>query len=154
MASSIADTTLKPPPPAQRYGLAVVSVAAALGAALVLNQYNVRDVEFPLFLFAIAVSPWYAGPAPGILALVLSSLAFNYSFTEPLYSFYVARTDVPYLVLFILFASGLVQRRSAPRRATASAIERSTGQGSRRTYPAGRSARADGHRDSHAQPGS
>jgi K+-sensing histidine kinase KdpD len=97
--------TLLKRPPVQRYGLAVVSFAVALGAALWLNRYNVRDVEFPLFLLAIAVSAWYAGPAPGILTLLLSSLAFNYFYTEPLYSFYVARVDVPYLVIFILFAS-------------------------------------------------
>jgi light-regulated signal transduction histidine kinase (bacteriophytochrome) len=108
---------LKRPSPVQRYGLAVVSVAVALSAALLLNRYKVRDVEFPLFLFAIAVSAWYAGPAPGILALALSSLAFTYFFTEPFYSFYVGRTDVPYLVVFILFASLLAWFSSVRRRA-------------------------------------
>src|ERR1700730_6780258 len=107
---------LKGPSPVQRYGLAVVSVAVALGAALLLNRYHVRDVEFPLFLFAIAISAWYAGPAPGILALALSSLAFTYFFTEPFYSFYVGRTDVPYLVVFILFASLLAWFSTVRRR--------------------------------------
>jgi K+-sensing histidine kinase KdpD len=96
---------LKHPSPVQRYGLAVVAVAVALGAALLVNPYNFRGMEFPLFLFAIAVSAWYAGPAPAILTLVLSSLAFNYFFTEPRYSFSVVGADVPYLVVFILFAS-------------------------------------------------
>src|ERR1700716_3281987 len=91
--------------PVQRYGLAVVSVAVALGAALLLNQYNFRGVEFPLFLFAIAVSVWYAGLAPALFTLVLSSLAFNYFFTEPFHSFYVARADIPYFIVFILFSS-------------------------------------------------
>jgi signal transduction histidine kinase len=107
---------LNRPSPVQRYGLAVVSVAVALGAALLLNRYHVRDVEFPLFLFAIAVSAWYAGTAPGILALSLSSLAFTYFFTEPFYSFYVGRTDVPYLVVFILFASLLAWFSTVRRR--------------------------------------
>jgi len=97
-------TSLKRPP-VQRYGLAVVSFAVALGGALWLNRYNVRDVEFPLFLLAIAVSAWYAGTAPGRVRLVLSSLAFNYFYTEPRYSFEIARVDVPYLVIFVLFAS-------------------------------------------------
>ena len=92
-------------PPILRYGLAVGSVALALGLALLLERSNFRGVEFPLFLFAIAVSVWYAGLWPGVLAVVLSSLAFNYYFTEPLYTFYVARVDVPYYVVFILFAS-------------------------------------------------
>jgi K+-sensing histidine kinase KdpD len=98
---------LKRPAPVQRYGLAIVAVAVALGAALLVERYNFRGVEFPLFLFAIAVSAWYAGPAPAVLSLVLSSLAFNYFFTEPFYSFYVARVDVPYLFVFLLFASML-----------------------------------------------
>ena len=100
----------------QRYGLAVVSVAVALGAALLLERYKVGDVAFPLFLFGIAVSAWYAGPGPGILALALSSLAFNYFFTEPFYSFYVVRTDISFLVLFILFASLLVWFGTVRRR--------------------------------------
>jgi signal transduction histidine kinase len=107
---------LKRPSPVQRYGLALVSVAIALGAALLLERYHVGDVAFPVFLLAIAVSAWYAGPAPGILALVLSSLAFNYYFTEPFHSFYVVRTDVPFLVVFLLFASLLVWFSTVRRR--------------------------------------
>jgi PAS domain S-box-containing protein len=98
-------TTLKDLPPILRYGLAVGSVALALGLALLLERYNFRGVEFPLFLFAIAVTVWYAGLLPGVLAVVLSSLAFNYYFTEPLYTLYVSRVDVPYYVVFVLFAS-------------------------------------------------
>ena len=40
----------------QRYGLAVLSVAIALGIGLLLERYHFRDVEFPLFLFAIVVN--------------------------------------------------------------------------------------------------
>ena len=108
--------TLLKRPPVQRYGLALAFFAVALGAAHLLNRYNVRDVEFPLFLLAIAVSAWYAGTAPGILTLLLSSLAFNYFYTEPLYSFYVARVDIPYLTLFMLFASLLTWFSTVRRR--------------------------------------
>jgi PAS domain S-box-containing protein len=88
----------------QRYGLAGLSVAIAVGAALLLQRYGFRGVEFPLFLFAIAITVWYAGVGPGILAVILSSLAFNYFFTEPLYSLYVRNSDLPYYIIFILFA--------------------------------------------------
>jgi K+-sensing histidine kinase KdpD len=108
--------TLLKRPRVQRYGLAVVSVAVALGAALWLNRYNVGEVEFPLFLLAIAVSAWYAGTAPAILTLLLSSLAFNYFYTEPLYSFEVAWVDVPHLVVFVLFASLLTWFSAVRRR--------------------------------------
>ena len=97
-------TIRKDLPPILQYGLAVGSVALALGLALLLQRSNFRGVEFPLFLFAIAVSVWYAGLWPGVLAVVLSSLAFNYYFTEPLHTFYVARVDLPYYAVFILFA--------------------------------------------------
>jgi K+-sensing histidine kinase KdpD len=107
---------LQRPSPVHRYGLAVVVVAVALGAALLVNRYHFRDIEFPLFLFAIAVSAWYAGPAPAVLTLLCSSLAFNYFFTEPFDSFYVDRADVPYLVVFLLFASLLAWFSNVRRR--------------------------------------
>jgi PAS domain S-box-containing protein len=110
-------TILKDLPPILQYGLAVGSVALALGLALLLQRSNFRGVEFPLFLFAIAVSVWYAGLWPGVLAVVLSSLAFNYYFTEPLYTFYVARVDLPYYAVFLLFASLLTWFSTIRRRA-------------------------------------
>src|SRR6266481_710886 len=61
-----------------RYGLAMLSVALALGIKLLLLRL---DFPYPLsttFLAAIAITFWYAGTGPGILALVLSSLAFGY----------------------------------------------------------------------------
>jgi PAS domain S-box-containing protein len=88
----------------QRYGLAVLSVATALGTALLLERYHFNEVEFPLFLFAIALTVWYAGVGPAILAVVLSSLAFNYFFTEPVYSFYVTTAELAYYAAFVLFA--------------------------------------------------
>jgi PAS domain S-box-containing protein len=99
----------------QRYGLAVFSVGIALESALFLASHNFQGVEFPLFLFAIALTAWYQGTGPAILALLLSSIAFNYYFTEPLHTLYVTRSEVPYYVMFILFAS-LVTWFSAVRR--------------------------------------
>src|SRR5262247_601943 len=57
-----------------RYGLAVVSVAIALGLALLAQRQAVHNLEFPLFLMAIAVTAWYARAGPGVLAVVLASL--------------------------------------------------------------------------------
>ncbi len=92
------------PPAIQRHGLAVLSVAIALGIALLVQRYHFRGVEFPLFLFAIALTVWYAGVGPGIVAVVLSSLAFDYFFTAPIYSLYVTTAELPYYGFFILFA--------------------------------------------------
>ena len=46
----------------QRYSLAVLCVAVALGAALWVQQFNFRGLEAPLFLFAVAVAALYGGP--------------------------------------------------------------------------------------------
>ena len=58
-----------------RYGLAVSSVAAALGTTLIQRHYN----SLPRFishytLVAIAITFWYAGTGPGLLAFFLSCL--------------------------------------------------------------------------------
>src|SRR5262244_1572279 len=87
-----------------RYGLAVVSVAIALGLALLAQLQAVHNLEFPLFLMAIAVTIWCAGNGPGVLAVVLASLSFDYFFTQPLYSFDIGPSDRPYFIVFILFA--------------------------------------------------
>jgi K+-sensing histidine kinase KdpD len=87
----------------RRYGLAILSVAIALGVGLLSASLHVQGVEFPRFLIAIAITVWYAGKWPGILALVLSTLAFNYHFTGPLHSFYVTLSDLPYYAVLILF---------------------------------------------------
>lgn len=106
----------KIPGAVQRYGLAVVSVATALGTALLLGRFHFREVEFPLFLFAIALTVWYAGIGPAILAVVLSSLVFNYFFTEPIYSFFVTTAELAYYVAFILFALLIIWFSTVRRR--------------------------------------
>ena len=58
-----------------RYGTAVISVLLALGTSLSLQH---RDLPSPFTSFsfaAIAVTFWYAGTGPGLLALLLSFLA-------------------------------------------------------------------------------
>jgi len=94
----------QPLSPFQGHALAVLSVALALGAALLLAQYHYRDVGGLLFLFAIAVSSWYGGRGPAAVSVVLSCGLFNFFFTEPLYTFYVNATDLPYFFIFVAFA--------------------------------------------------
>src|ERR1035438_6734934 len=109
-------SSLKDLSPIQRYGLAVVSVALALGLAIPFQRYNFSEVEFPLFLFAIALTVWYAGPGPGILAVVLSSLSYDYFFTEPLHTLYVERSEIPQYIIFIVFAALLAWFSAVRRR--------------------------------------
>jgi PAS domain S-box-containing protein len=98
-----------------RYGLAVVSVVLALFPGLLLEHYQFHDVELPFFLFAVALTAWYAGVGPAVLAIVLSTLCFDYFFTLPLHSLALTVSDVPAVLILILFAS-LVTRFSAVRR--------------------------------------
>ena len=60
-----------------RYGAAVSLVATALGTALILRSESLPD-PFTSFSFAaIAITFWYGGTGPGLLALLLSYLAMT-----------------------------------------------------------------------------
>ena len=107
----------------QRYGLAVSSVALALGIALFLSGHGINDVEFPVFLIAITLSVWYAGVGPAIVALVSASLAFNYYFTQPRYTFNVDTSDIPYYAVFIIFASLITWFAAVRRRVERNLLE-------------------------------
>jgi PAS domain S-box-containing protein len=90
--------------PVLRYGLAAISFAIALGLALLAQRHGFYNVGVPLFLFAIAVTVWYAAIGPAILVVVLSSLGYDYFFTEPRFSFNVTSSELPHYAVFILFA--------------------------------------------------
>jgi PAS domain S-box-containing protein len=63
---------------ALRYGLAVASVATALGTTLILRYYGFPPRFISHFtLIAIAITFWWAGTGPGLLALLLSSLGVS-----------------------------------------------------------------------------
>jgi signal transduction histidine kinase len=89
--------------PAARYGLAVVSVAVALGLSVPLQYYQFRDVAVPVLTFAIAITTWYGGNGPAVMAIVLSSLCFDYFFTEPYYSLEITGRDLPYFFIFMVW---------------------------------------------------
>jgi len=98
-----------------RYGLAVVSVAVALAGALLAQHYKFHNVgRQSLFLFSVAITAWYAGVGPAALSIVLSSLCFDYFFTEPRYTLAFTLADVPALLILVIFAT-LITRFSAVR---------------------------------------
>jgi signal transduction histidine kinase len=99
----------------QPYGLAVLAVSLALGAALFIQQFHFRVAAVPLFLFAVAIAAWYGGPGSGVLGLLLSCLLFAYFFVEPIYSIYIAPSELPYFIIFASFAA-LITWFSAVRR--------------------------------------
>jgi light-regulated signal transduction histidine kinase (bacteriophytochrome) len=97
----------------------VATVALALYGSLILERYGLRNMEFPLFLFAIASTVWYSSVGPAILAGVLSVFTFNYHFTEPRHSLLVSAGEIPYFVAFLLFAVMLMGFSVTRRRAEA-----------------------------------
>jgi signal transduction histidine kinase len=101
--------------PILRYGFSVVSVAIALGAALALRYYHFREVELPVLTVAIALTTWYSGAGPSVVAVLLSTASFAYFFAEPLYSFEISARDLPYFLVFVAWAA-LVASFSAVRR--------------------------------------
>ena len=105
----------KPLSAIQRYGLAVLSIALAIGGSLVGRHYDFRDVAFPLYLSAIAVATWYGGNGPAALALVLACLSFDYFFTVPYYELNISRSDLAYYAAFA-FSALLVTWFSSRRR--------------------------------------
>ncbi|HEY1943725.1 MAG TPA: ATP-binding protein [Roseiarcus sp.] len=97
------------------YALSVVSVAIALGLGLASQYYQLHDVALPLFTVAIACTAWYAGTWPSVLAVLLSSVCFDYFFTEPLHSFDISVEELPYYFIFVAWA-GIVASFNAVRR--------------------------------------
>ena len=103
----------------QRYGLAVLSVGVALGAALLLQHFHFRDAAVPLLLLAVAITSWYGGPGPAVLAVVLSSMCFELLLrAATLQLAHRQPSDLPYDIIFASFAALIVMVRhsSAPRR--------------------------------------
>jgi PAS domain S-box-containing protein len=103
-----------PMPTILRYGIAVLSVAIGIGLDFfLLRHFNVKLTPF---LFAIAVTIWYAGTGPGVLAIVLSIVSLNYFFLRPVFSFNpISYADLVYLT-FCIFCALAVGWVSAVRR--------------------------------------
>jgi PAS domain S-box-containing protein len=109
-----------------RYGLAVVSVAAAL--AVTLSFGRGFDIRGALFLTAVALTAWFGGMLPGLTALVLSLLSLGYFFQPLLPYVELAGIRVPYRALSLTFFASLaliVCWLSASRRRAEEALRES-----------------------------
>ena len=107
-----------------RYGLAILSVALALGGGLLLQAFHFRVPAATLLLFAVAIASWYAGRGPAVLAVILTTISCYWFFVEPVWTIYINYSDIPYFLIFTGFAVllcwfGTVRRRiEAELRAT------------------------------------
>src|SRR5271157_1359007 len=103
----------------QRYGLAVVSIGVALGISLLLQHFGFRVPSALLLLFAVAISSWYAGAGPGVLAAILSTISFYWYFVEPVRTISINRSEIPYFIIFAAFAALLSRFGTFRQRAEA-----------------------------------
>lgn len=104
------------------YGFAVLVVAVTVLIKLALTVTINGETPFLLLFFAVLVSAWRGGVGPGLLATGLATLAADYFFIGPPYSFAVESIgQVVRLFLFVLegtFTTFLVSAlQSSSRRA-------------------------------------
>ena len=81
-------------------GVAVVSVGVALASTLLVQRLFPYPFLF-LFFAAVMASAWFGGTIPGLLAVILSTLAIDYFFVPPFHSFAVNPTDEAYFAAFV-----------------------------------------------------
>jgi len=107
-----------PLPAILRYGIAVLSVAIATGLGLFLLRYLLVEIRLTPFLFAVAVTVWYGGIGPGVLAIVLAVLSLNYFIVPPFGSFNpISKADLVYLTCCTLCALAVGWVSAVRRRA-------------------------------------
>src|SRR5467141_1168796 len=104
------------PPVTWGYGIAVLSVIAAL----IISRWpalHLKDAPVSLFLCAVILSAWFGGAGPGLLATALSAFAFYYYFLPPIYSLGAKPGEIPRFLVFtvsVLFVGSLsAAQRSA-----------------------------------------
>ena len=100
-----------------RYGSSVAGVAVALGLSLLFRSWGFRNTEVPLLALAIALVTWYAGGGPSVLAVILSAISFDYFFTEPFYTLDISVSDIPYFLIFVVWAVTIAAFAAVRRRA-------------------------------------
>jgi PAS domain S-box-containing protein len=111
-----------------RYGVAVASVAVALGLKLLLNPLMTQHSPFLLLAGAVMVSAWFGGLGPGLLATALGAICADYFFLAPVGSF-TGLVGVGFLPLFLFALQGLLisslaqALRSARQRALLGRLE-------------------------------
>lgn len=87
--------------------IALLSVALALGLTRWFLPWLYPTIT-PLFFIAVIVSAWYGGLRSGLLATVLSTIAIDYFFIEPLYSLPIVNLGTMIRLSAFLIATGVI----------------------------------------------
>jgi PAS domain S-box-containing protein len=107
------------PPAIWTYGFSVLSVCGVLFITR-WPVFHLHSAPTSLFMCAIMISAWLGGVGPGLLAIVLSCLGFDYYFVQPLNSFVVNSAAIPRFVAFCVSAVFAGSLSAAQRTATES----------------------------------
>jgi C4-dicarboxylate-specific signal transduction histidine kinase len=98
------------------YGVAFLSVTAALAIALLLEAFVQSAPTVSLFLCAIMFVAWYGGLGPSLLAVALAAIYFTWFTVEPSGAVAVAGRDIPRIALFVITSFFVVLLSAAQRR--------------------------------------
>ncbi|MBD2465248.1 PAS domain S-box protein [Oscillatoria sp. FACHB-1407] len=105
------------------YIVSIASTAVALFLSLWLDDIIFRTVG-ALFYVAIAISTWYGGLKPGIVASVLSLLAIHYYFFSPLHQFPSESAHHALRLLLVALVSVIITLLSSNLRQSRQKVER------------------------------
>jgi PAS domain S-box-containing protein len=109
---------------ARSYLIALVGVTAAVIANFLLVTHLQGTPTLFLFLCVIISAAWFGGVGPGLAAISLSVLAFDYYFLSPPHSLKFAVSDLPRLALFAM-AGLFVLALMVSQKDTANSLRRS-----------------------------
>lgn len=101
------------------YLIALLFVGVALLLSVLLQRFFAYPFPF-LFFAAVMTVAWMVGIAPGMFAVLLSTLAVDYFFVPPLHSLAMNATDSTYFAAFItcaLIASWVSSAKKADQEA-------------------------------------
>lgn len=103
-----------------RYGISVVSVLAALFILLWMQTTLYSIAHVSVFICAVMLSAWFGGTGPGLLAIALSDVAFNYFFLPPVFELGIKNSELPRNLLFTMAALFVVVLSATQRSAVKS----------------------------------
>jgi signal transduction histidine kinase len=104
---------------AKRYLISAVALLLAVLLSLVLKPPLIRETPTLLYLAAVIISARWNGLRAAAVTIILSILALDYFFIEPIYAIGLAWTDLPIVAEFVLVALLISSLNEAGQRAKA-----------------------------------
>jgi signal transduction histidine kinase len=103
---------------AKRYLISATTLLAAIALSLALKRW-IHDTPTLFFLAAVVISARWSGLRAATVTIILSVLALDYFFIEPIYALGLAREDLPIVIEFVLVALLISSLNEASQRAKA-----------------------------------